>query len=138
MYCEYTDDISNDQLTLQMLYNFNNNIVKKNLILIFSAPTCGPCKQLAHTLKSIYENLTDDQKKEVPNTIKLSANLLSDDDLRYIKKYPTVITIENDQINKIDRQKPMMEQLFLNNDVNKIVGLPQMNFYDQHKLTVDF
>lgn len=138
MYCEYTSDDNNDQLTLEMLYNLDNTNIGKQLVLVFSAPTCAPCKQLAHTLKSIYENLTDDQKKEVPNTIKLSAELLNDNDLSYIKKFPTIITIENDYIDKIDKKNSLLEQLFSNDNVNKIVGLPQMNFYDQHKLTVDF
>lgn len=137
MYCEHTENCTDSPLNLQKIITIFNNNTEKTLILVFSSPNCAPCKQLAKSLQSIYDELID-EKKKVPNIIKYSAELLCDDDINYISKFPTILIIKSNQIKDIDMNKSLLCQLNNNNDIIKIIGLPRQSFYDENNLTIDF
>ena len=138
MYYEYTEDSTNIELNLQQLSLYINNITEKTLILIFSAPNCLPCKELSKSIQSIYNNSNDIKKEVVPNIIKINAELLCDNDLKYINKFPTILTIKKDILNNINMNDVLLNQLNDNKEIIKIIGLPQQHFYDQNNLIIEF
>jgi len=135
MYYEYTENCTNSQLMLSNFVSIIEKFYDKPLILVFSNPTCAPCKQLSNNFKSIFNGFSKEQKVLCPNIIKLNAELLCDNDLDYINKYPTTFLISENTLKNIDINKPLMEQI---KDIDKIIGLPQQSFYDENNLTVDF
>jgi hypothetical protein len=130
MYCEPTENF-NEPITLksfELSYD-------RNLILVFSVPNCTPCKNLSSILKQIYDEKENNTDTTIPNTIKINAQLLCDDDLKYITKYPTIYVLPFDQIKTLDEDVSILLQI---DKTNKIIGVPNQEFFDKHNLTVEF
>ena len=139
---DFTDCI----LTLDNLekkLNISINRTKK-LVLIFSLTVCQPCKQLTNSIDEIYNDKNID-KSLLPLIIKFNVDddLLNDDDIKYIKKYPTIFIFDqNDMINYNDEESLIdscYQNSISNNNQKGTIIVGNLNkFLDQTNLSIDF
>jgi hypothetical protein len=135
------EDTFSDQITLESLGKYFNNINDKKLILIFSLPKCKPCKDLQNAIEEIFENIQNDDEaiKNVPNIIKINALNIVEDDKKNIEKYPTMFTINlnGDEKEKLIKTDPIMD-FILKTQQKGTIGMPPYSFYQQNNLIIDF
>jgi thiol-disulfide isomerase/thioredoxin len=131
-------DIFDKQITLDLISKYFTDIHNKKLVIIFSLPDCKPCQMLQHEIEEIFDNIKNDEiaMKNVSNIIKINALNISENDIKFLQKYPTVYTLNVNEI-KIQKNEPILDYILKTKQIGYI-GIPAYSFFLQNKLIIDF
>ena len=115
-----TADFSEYELTLNKLEEKLNITIDKTkkIVLIFSIKSCMPCKHLTDILDEVYNNYNT---FDLPLIIKfnLDDDLLNDLDTQYIKKFPTILIFDRNNLDTYNKNDLLVKECFKENSNNK-------------------
>lgn len=136
-----TDEL--DELSLTTLNNILETKIDKKikLVLIFSTSFCKPCNDLTNVLDEIYKNI---QNNQLPRILKFNVDEinLNDLDTQHIKKYPTILIFEPNELELFNDNESLVNQCFINYDTNLQKGTIMIGninkFLDNNVTAIDF